>query len=255
MPVGWNKVNGIFVSREKAIAAGIVPPPKRRRVKAAAAPPAAAAAPPAEPPAELGTPPAAVPEASGKVLHFSRPTLDEALNALRSTAPPPEAIAAAPMQPPPEAIAAAPMQPPPPPGDDPESFAALGGKLTASAAVAMCGAILRRRGYEPRDPDEDDTERLERGAARAIRKSIGDRPIPLWMELSCGVALLYMSMGNGARKLEPSGPGPAELDTAADAPVTAPPAVPRTFGASTSRGGRIVADRPPPVDVGPSRVA
>ena len=260
MAVGWNKVNGVFVSRAAAIAAGLTPPPPRRRVRAPEAPPAARVQqwpddmsnhlPPMEP---------------RKVVPFERPTLDQALQALTAPGPAPgETSSAGP--PIPEGLPAAPVPSEitpirPAPDDDPESFAALGGKLSAAGAVGLCGAILRRRGYEPKDPDDEDVERLERGAARAIRKSIGDREIPLWMELACGGALLYMSMSNGARKLSPeeSGEQPApapeqgpELAAAARpaTQVTQPPIEARR-GGSTSRNGSLVTDRLTPIDVGP----
>lgn len=251
MAVGWNKVNGVFVSREKAIAAGLTPPPPRSRSRAPDPPPPAPNG--AGWPADMHNP-----NPGGKVLQFAaRPTLDQALEATRT---PPAPIATDETSNGPTPISAA--VPPAPvvvtvgaPTDEPESFAALAGKLTTSGSVAVCGMILRKRGFEPRDPDEDDTERLERAYAKAIRKSIGDRPIPLWMEIACGTALLYMSMGNGAPKREPepeaadTGPGPGEQPEAK--PITEPPAAPRPFGVPTSKGGRIVTDRPPPVDVGP----
>lgn len=246
---GWNldPVTKKFISKAEAIARGLRPPE------------VTASTPPAPPP-----PPSAG-AGSGNVIPFGRTvTLGDALEAIdlkRAGPPDPE-----PQEPdaedddddlevPPPAETPDPPEPPAAPtsrDDDPDSFAKLAGKVGTQLGIGILGSIHRRRGVEPNQLDDDDVEHLEEETAKAIRRGIGDGPVPWWAPVVSAWGLAYFAMGNGAPRLER--PAPDQL-VAEPPPASSPPPAP-TFTAAPPAGPiRPPNAKPAPIQITPTRAA
>jgi hypothetical protein len=265
--VGWNfdPQSKRFLSKQDALARGLRPPPKQPRTP----PPTDIGNTPSETQTtQMSGDPPAPPRSN--VVPFGRVvTLGDVLNMASSAPAPPGLPGVSPPGPPPAAPALG-TQPPavsptvpaplggggalvPQPGEDAESTSDLGGKVGAAVAEAVLRWAIRRQGYQPNDPDDDETEQLERGIARGIRLKLGDAPMPWWGPILAALALLYLSMRNGARKLEPEAPSDAPIirpepkPAPAPAPAAAAPSSPPAASAPAAKPAPPPNGKPGPI--------
>lgn len=195
--------------------------------------------PPPPPPIEQPPPPPPPVEPPiAKVLPFRpTPTLGDVLGAVSGPAPP------VPSEPPLfEPAAPGPELPAPAsptgPSDDAVTFAGFASQAITSVGVSVVGGLIRRKGREPSEPDEDVIERINDVQGRMLAERIGNKPIPLWMVLCTAWGQLGMSMWMGATPIE----GATETETG-DAREEPPP--PPSFAQPS--GSRVVYGAPPPL--------
>lgn len=198
-------------------------------------PPPAPVIEPAPPP----PPPPLVEPPIAKVLPFRpTPTLGDVLGVI--SGPAPTVPSESPLLPFPSAPG--PELPPPPaappgPSEDALTFASFASQAITSVGVSVVGGIIRRRGKEPAEPDDDVIDKVNDVQSRMLAEHIGDKAIPPWMVLCTAWGQLGMTMWMGAKPIE--GATPTETGDAREEPPPEPPVV------RPATGGRIYGAPPP----------
>lgn len=91
------------------------------------------------------------------------------------------------------------------PADAPSSPAAGSaakyvGHLVTGVVVLSSTDHIRRAGFIPNEPDDDDCERLRQSIEKGVRSAFGDFGIPWYAEIGVAAIGLYAGMRIGARK-------------------------------------------------------
>lgn len=179
-----------------------------------------------------GRKPAAAAPAPDNVIPFEgrRPTLGEALNALRPAAPatptPATPGGPAPPAPPLGTPPPAPLPPSSPAwGPPPENqmFADVAGFVApAIAVVAFTKSIEKDGKLRVRDVDPDAMEKAADITSRSIVRALGNTEVPWWAGLALAYANLYLNMRMGAERIDAPVPKQAGLEQAAAAAASSP---------------------------------
>lgn len=147
----------------------------------------------------------------GNVIPFQgpRPTLGQALQALRpAPAEPNPSASAGPLPgtaPPgtPGQVPPAPTEIPPAPNTGTRTFCSIAARVGSGLGQMLMIDDIKRRGLKPRLPGDDDVELFHDSIEEGLREAFGDAPIPWWAGMVLGGGNLYLAMRLGAKRLKP----------------------------------------------------
>ncbi len=103
-------------------------------------------------------------------------------------------------------------------------WAGYAGRLGAAITVTTSGAIIRRQGYEPEEPDESDVTLLREALEEGLKLRFGDGPVPWWLGAALAAGSVYAGMRIGAKKIKKD-PMAAETQAPVEPATTNPPEV------------------------------
>lgn len=99
------------------------------------------------------------------------------------------------------------------------------GKLGAALTVTVSATAIRKSGYEPNEPDDQDVDLLCEALDEGLRLKFGDGDVPWWLGAALAAGGVYAGMRIGAKRLKPTPPAtPPQIIP--DPPATPAPTSP-----------------------------
>lgn len=82
-------------------------------------------------------------------------------------------------------------------------WARYAGTLGAGLTVTVSGAIIRKGGHKPNQPDDSDVDLLRDALEEGLKLRFGDGEVPWWLGAALAAGGVYAGMRVGAEKLAP----------------------------------------------------